>query len=310
MQVFWVSGPVGRIRSVNLSLKTVVIGALVFALGLLAAGSVLQFLGFRMALEYDPQIARKLGNLHTAVEVENLNAVYHTRLGELEDEHRKLVDQLSALTAVHKRLGDVLPPAVARELPQRRAQGGLYLSKGEPELPLESSASVLGRMLQVNKVQRSRKAQAEQELQSWQDTLLWLEGMPLGTPVAGRVAVSSPFGERADPLNQRPAMHTGIDFELPVGTPILAAGAGVVTEAGWDPQYGHNVTIRHHDGHSSRYAHASQLLVRQGQAVSRGQTIAHSGNSGRSTGPHLHFEVLRDGKYVDPAQYLAALARR
>ncbi len=309
MQVFWVSGPVGRIRSFNLSFKTVVIGCAALVLGLLAAGSLLQFMGFRMALEYDPAIARRLGNLRTALELESLNAVYHARLGELEAEQRKLAEQVTALQTAKARLAELLPPAVAREMPQRRAQGGLYLPQADgPASP--TAASVLGRMNQVAKGQHAHQAWVGHELQGWQDTLAWLEGMPMGLPVAGRMAISSNFGERPDPINHRPALHTGIDFELPVGTPILAAGSGVVAEAGWDPQYGHAVLIRHRDGYTSRYAHASALLVKPGQAVARGQPIAHSGNRGRSTGPHLHFEVLRAGKYVDPAQYLSALADR
>jgi len=80
-----------------------------------------------------------------------------------------------------------------------------------------------------------------------------------------------------------------------------------VTEAGWDSQYGKTVVIQHLDGHSTRYAHASELLVKQGQNVKRGELISKSGNTGRSTGPHLHFEVLKDDKPVDPTQYLWAL---
>jgi murein DD-endopeptidase MepM/ murein hydrolase activator NlpD len=160
-------------------------------------------------------------------------------------------------------------------------------------------------------VQRNRASLLEQDLQAWQQSLLWLEGMPLSLPLGpGRIAISSGFGERLDPLSQRPAMHTGMDFEVPVGTPILAAGSGVVAVAGWDPQYGHNVVLRHPDGYTSRYAHANELRVKPGESVARGQLIALSGNSGRSTGPHLHFEILRHGKPLDPSQYLTALAVR
>lgn len=306
MQVFWVSGPVGRIRSINLSFKTVVIGVATLVLGLLMTGSVLQFLGFRMALEYDPQIARRLGNLHTALELESLNAVYHARLGELEAEHRKLIERVTELQSAHGRLTELLPASVRKELPNPRAQGGVYLPVSEA-LAAEPG-SVLGRMNQVLRLKRTHHDQLGQELKLWQSSVGTLEGLPLRLPVqAERLSISSGFGQRLDPLNRQPAMHSGLDFELPVGSPLLAAGAGVVTEAGWDPQYGYTVVLQHQAGHASRYAHASALLVAKGDRVGRGQLIARSGNTGRSTGPHLHFEILRQGQPVNPAPYLLGL---
>lgn len=310
MQVFWVSGPVGKINSFNLSFRTVVLAVLMLSVSLLVLGSALQFFGFRLALEYDPQIARRLGNLHTAVELENLNAVYHARLGELEEEHRQFRDQVGDLRAVQTKLVELLPAPAAKKLPHSRAQGGSYWPQALSDQPAHTT-SVLSRLDKMSRTTRSDRAWLSQEIQGWTSTMGWLEGLPIGLPVsAQQVLLSSGFGERADPLTQRRAMHTGLDFELPIGTPILAAGSGLVTEAGWDGQYGKTVVIKHHDGHSSRYAHADELLVKQGDEVKRGQMIAKSGNTGRSTGPHLHFEVLKDGKAVDPAQYLWALNQR
>jgi murein DD-endopeptidase MepM/ murein hydrolase activator NlpD len=306
MQVFWVSGPVGQIRSFNLSFKTVVVGFALLVVGLLAAGSVLQFMGFRMALEYDPMFARRLGNLHTALELENLNAVYHARLSELETEHRKLMQEVSKLESVKGRLKDFLPGQVAKGLPQGRGQGGAYLPA---EAPMDTPAgSVLRRMEQFIDLKHKHRSHVSQDIAHWESTLAWLEGLPLGLPVQkDKASISSEFGPRTDPLTRQAALHTGLDFELAPGMPIVAAGSGVVLEAGWDGPYGHSVLIGHHDGYASRYAHASVLLVKAGDQVSRGQLIARSGNSGRSTGPHLHFEVLKDGKPVDPAPYLMAL---
>ena len=307
MQVFWVSGPVGQIKSFNLSLRTVVVAFALLTLGLLAIGSALQFFGFRLALEYDPQIARRLGNLHTAVELETLNAVYHARLGELEEEHREFRNQVGDLRAVQSKLVDLLPPAAAKKIPQGRAQGGSYLPQSDMAEG-SSSGSVLSRLHKLGKTSQSDRDWLGQEIDSWKTTLQWLEGLPIALPVpAQQVSVSSGFGERSDPLTQRRAMHTGLDFELPMGSRILAAGAGEVIEAGWDSQYGKTLVIKHHDGHHSRYAHADELLVKSGDKVQRGQQVAKSGNTGRSTGPHLHFEVMKDGKPVDPAPYLWAL---
>jgi murein DD-endopeptidase MepM/ murein hydrolase activator NlpD len=97
------------------------------------------------------------------------------------------------------------------------------------------------------------------------------------------------------------AKHEGLDFSAPVGTPILASAGGVVSRSGWDGHYGNVVEINHAEGFKTRYAHASALLVRVGQTVKRGDVIAKVGNTGRSTGPHLHYEVIRAGTHINPA---------
>lgn len=115
----------------------------------------------------------------------------------------------------------------------------------------------------------------------------------------------SPFGNRSDPITSRHAFHAGVDFAAPHGAPIVAAAGGVVDVAGWHPDFGWTVEIEHGNGLRTRYAHASKLLVRRGDIVTPGERIALVGSSGRSTGPHLHFEVLRAGVAVDPRRYLA-----
>jgi murein DD-endopeptidase MepM/ murein hydrolase activator NlpD len=100
-------------------------------------------------------------------------------------------------------------------------------------------------------------------------------------------------------------LHTGLDFAADVGTPILAAAGGVVLSAGPHPQYGQLVELDHGNGLVTRYAHTSKMLVRQGDLVKRGQKIAEVGTTGRSTGPHLHFEVLVEGVQQNPAKFLA-----
>lgn len=286
------------------------IGFVLMALLLIAAGSALQILGFRLALEYDPQIARQLGNLHTAVELENLNAVYHARLKEIESEQRALLDKVKAFEAANAKLVETLTPSVVvRSRPQARAQGGVFKQQREGRSP-QFSGSVLDALHDFSQSTRSKNHSLAERLTAWQNDIAWLESLPISLPVLPSNAnLSSGFGERADPFSRRRAMHTGLDFELPMQTPVLAAGAGTVIEAGWDGAYGYTVVIRHRDDYTSRYAHASELLVREGNTVSKGQPIARSGNSGRSTGPHLHFEVLKNGQPIDPAQVLVVLNR-
>lgn len=126
---------------------------------------------------------------------------------------------------------------------------------------------------------------------------------PTGWPVSGGW-VSSHFGLRADPFTGRRAHHRGVDIASPLGSNIGAMGDGVITYAGKRAGYGLMVEITHGQGLVTRYAHASKVLVNRGDRVSRGHAVAQVGISGRSTGPHLHFEVLRRGRHLDPANFL------
>ena len=121
-------------------------------------------------------------------------------------------------------------------------------------------------------------------------------------PVSGRV--SSSFGRRKAPKKGASTYHKGMDFAVPTGTAIRATSGGVVTKAGWGSGYGYVVYIKHPDGKESRYGHCSKVLVKAGQSVKQGEKIALSGNTGISTGPHLHFEILVGGTQVNPLKYL------
>ncbi len=129
---------------------------------------------------------------------------------------------------------------------------------------------------------------------------------PLRKPLAGDAAVTSPFGYRADPFLGRPALHTGVDLLEPYGSPIRATGAGHVTHAGYEGGYGDMVEIDHGFGLSTRYGHLSQIAVSEGQAVAEGDVLGRLGSTGRSTGPHLHYEVRVDGEPVDPERFIHA----
>jgi murein DD-endopeptidase MepM/ murein hydrolase activator NlpD len=127
--------------------------------------------------------------------------------------------------------------------------------------------------------------------------------IPGGWPVIGGW-ISSHFGYRADPFTGRGAFHAGVDFAAPPGTRVMATGPGVVSFAGYKSGYGYVVEVTHPTGYVTRYGHNSRNLVREGQAVHKNQPIAMIGSTGRSTGTHVHFEVERDGKTVNPMRYL------
>lgn len=130
---------------------------------------------------------------------------------------------------------------------------------------------------------------------------------PEGRPVSTGY-ISSGFGERVDPFTGGEEFHEGIDFAAPQGTPIRAVAAGIVTFAGPRGGYGDMVQIDHGNGYSTRYGHAEKVLVHVGETVQRGDEVALLGSTGRSTGPHVHFEVLKNGHEVNPARFVALRA--
>ena len=124
----------------------------------------------------------------------------------------------------------------------------------------------------------------------------------LAMPTIGRL--SSGYGTRIDPILHTESLHPGLDMAAPAGTPVVAAAAGTVTHAGPAGTYGNLVTIKHANGLETRYAHLSAVGVAKGAEVTPGTEIGKVGSTGRSTGPHLHFEVREDGKLMDPKGYL------
>ncbi len=127
--------------------------------------------------------------------------------------------------------------------------------------------------------------------------------VPLLPPLEG-LSLNDSFGWRRHPITGALDFHTGADLAAAPGTPIRAVLSGIVREAGFDPSYGNYLRIDHHNGFSTLYAHCSSLLVKEGDAVRRGQRVAKAGSTGDATGPHLHFEIRLNGVCLDPAPAL------
>jgi murein DD-endopeptidase MepM/ murein hydrolase activator NlpD len=133
-----------------------------------------------------------------------------------------------------------------------------------------------------------------------------VQGVPVRKPLAGDVDMTSGFGVRMDPFIRAPAMHSGLDFRASTGEPVRATAGGKVSSAGWQGGYGKMVEIDHGNGFTTRYGHLSEILVEEDQAIKPGQIIGRVGSTGRSTGPHLHYETRIDGDAVDPHKFLRA----
>jgi murein DD-endopeptidase MepM/ murein hydrolase activator NlpD len=133
--------------------------------------------------------------------------------------------------------------------------------------------------------------------------------VPVRQPMPGDIETTSGYGMRVDPFLRSPAMHTGLDYRGDSGDPVRATAAGTVTHSGWNGGYGKMVEIDHGNGLSTRYAHLSETTVTVGQTIKIGQVVGKLGSTGRSTGPHLHYETRVDGDAVDPQKFLRAGAR-
>lgn len=168
---------------------------------------------------------------------------------------------------------------------------------------MASSASITA-MLQQRAAERAAAAAAASQGGSGGGaTTTWVQGTgQLAAPV--NAPITSDFGWRIHPIYGTSRLHAGTDFGVDEGTPVHAADGGVVVEAGWISGYGYTVIIDHGNGMSTLYAHNSDVAVSPGQTVSKGQVVSYSGNTGGSTGPHLHFEVRINGEPTDPMGYL------
>ena len=128
---------------------------------------------------------------------------------------------------------------------------------------------------------------------------------PSRSPLAGAPKVTGSFGMRMHPVNKVRKLHMGADFKCPMGTPILATSDGVVKKVAYDKTgYGKQIVLEHDESFQTRYAHLSELKVKVGQVIKKGEVIGLAGSTGSSAKPHLHYEVIKDGKRVDPADYL------
>lgn len=126
--------------------------------------------------------------------------------------------------------------------------------------------------------------------------------IPVGSPLEGKL--NSKFGYRKDPFRSKYGFHSGIDIDAEYGEPVVATADGTVTKAGWHNSYGKTVIVDHQDGYETLYGHLSALTVKEGQKVTVGEVIGKAGSTGRSTGTHLHYEVVKNGKRIDPSNYL------
>lgn len=288
-----------RSRAIHLSGTKLVLAGLSLSLGLmLVAAGLYHWVFLKGAREGWPVIGT-LVRLMVKDEFEqrdrfmreNLDAMAR-KLGEMQ---AKLV-QLESLGERVSGLAGVAPT----EIKAPPGRGGALVS-GRP-LTMEELQATLADLDRLTDQRADLFTVVESRLF---DQKIRKMMVPTQPPLLGGNLGSS-FGWRIDPFTGRSALHTGLDFQAEPGTAILAAAGGIVVTQEFHPAYGNMVEIDHGNDLITRYAHASRVMVKKGDLIKRGQKIAEVGTTGRSTGPHLHFEVLVQGVPQDPQKFLTA----
>lgn len=301
MNIILVSDSLAKSRSVALSQAQV----LLIAFGILVAGFFLATATYVVTMRFavdlrNPYLRSLLSALHQD-DLKRSEAEMKDNLSALAVKVGELQARILRLDAFGERLGKALKlkPEEFR-FDEKPGQGGPAILQGR-ELSVtevQQMLSELGRIL-------DDRADKLGVLDSYlMDESLARKAIPTTMPVP-MAYYSSNYGYRLDPITGRSSFHTGVDLIAPAGTPIVAAAGGVVSTVGFVHEYGQIVEVDHDNGLTSRYAHLSKSLVKVGDVVLKGQPIAHVGSTGRTTGPHLHFEVREKGIPLNPNKFLS-----
>lgn len=313
MQLIWVAGPASKVVTLSITARRVVMAVSVLGSFLVVLGFVSHFVGLRVAIEYVPELAHRMGGVTSQSEQMKMEAHHQARLDALNEQLAEVSFKLKEIETIKNealgRLGvEKLLPVVG--MPKSNPLWG----RGGP-LNLLSSWSSEGERLDHRIGQSLQRAQFYDQamadmLTLWQKDLVRLDQLPTTLPLTGDFLLSSGFGFRPDPITHQISLHEGIDFVANVGTPIVVTAPGVVTRAEYMGAYGNMVDVLHADGFTTRYAHLKSIDVMVGDVLIRQQKLGTLGNTGRSTGPHLHYEVIYNGVAMHPAKALATWAKR
>lgn len=286
-------------RAIHLSGTRLILAGLALSLLLMVVAAVLYHWVFLKGAREGWPVVGSLVRLVVKDEFEQRDRFMRENLDVLARKLGEMQAKLTQLESLGERVSGLagINPA---EIKAKPGQGGALVS-GRP-LTMDE--------LQLTLADLARLTDQRTDLLTVLESRLFDQKMrrmlvPTERPVAGG-NLGSEFGWRIDPITGRSALHTGLDFQADNGTPILAAAGGVVVAQDYHPAYGNVVEIDHGNDLVTRYAHASATFVRLGDLVKRGQKIAEVGSTGRSTGSHLHFEVLVQGIPQDPQKFLTA----
>lgn len=312
MQLIWVAGPADRVVTFSITTRTVLTALAAVSSFLVLLGFLFHLIGLRVAVEYVPELAHRMGGVTSQSEQQRVEAIYREKLELLNQHLSGVSERLHEIEAIKDKVLGRL--GIEKLLPFTGPSGRETVAgKGGPMNLLTTwgfSSRKLNHQIDqsLEKVVHYDKALAEMQ-ERWQSDLGRLDRVPTVLPLSGDFLLSSTFGVRADPLTHLPSMHEGIDFVAPIGTPVLATADGVVLSAEYAGAYGNMVEVAHADGFVTRYAHLKTIQVKPQDVLQRHDVVGTLGNTGRSTGPHLHYEVIFKGRAMHPAKALAAWAQ-
>jgi len=293
MDIILVSNRFAKARSITLHGRHLLLAAMLIFGALLAA----VFAAQSTIARFQPQVLGLQTEKQQSYARDGMDALA-VRVGQMQAQMLRL-DALGVRLA---KMSGMKPQEFNFE--QTPPQGGPFLPAAQQDVSMTGLEQQLGHLsLLLN--DRNDKLVALETLLLQNN--LDKKKFPSVAPV-GAGDYSSNFGWRIDPFTGKNAMHEGVDFMAPEGTPIMASAGGIVVYAGLHPQYGNMIEIDHGNDIVTRYAHASRLRVKVGQVVRRGQEVAEVGSTGRSTGNHLHFEVRYKGIAQNPRRFLESAA--
>ena len=302
MQIILISDRLAKARSVTLSFGHLFASAFLMCLIVVSATIGVYWITLRYAADVPLPALHRLVLAAQETEAERSRAFVQQNLNAMAVKLGELQAHLTRLDALGERLAAL---AGVRDIKLAESPG---LGGAAPTLmpPQNLSLGDFSEKL----LELSRQLENRNDMLGVLESQLFEQAvkkklMPTMLPVAAPFNASG-FGRRVDPFTGQWAMHEGIDFLADPGSPVVAAAGGVVVFAGFHPQYGYVVDLDHGNDLVTRYAHCSKLLVKEGDVVARGRKVAESGSTGRSTGPHLHFEVRFRGAAQNPAKFLFA----
>jgi murein DD-endopeptidase MepM/ murein hydrolase activator NlpD len=301
MNIILVSGHMAKTRNITLGAWQIVSLFLLLSVLMMGAAFALQYALVRFAPEgLNDEIRALLSQVQTD-EQQKQQVYLHSSLDAMAVRVGQMQAQVQRLDALGARLAKLTGMKPEEfQFAQPPAQGGPLVVSPDQKMSENGLTQQLDRLSHVVNDRSDKLLALETMLLQNQLSSKLLPSIP---PVHGGF-YSSNFGWRIDPFTGTNAMHEGVDFVADAGTPIYASAGGVVAYARMHPQYGNMVEIDHGNGIVTRYGHASKLLVKVGQVVRRGDKIAEVGNTGRSTGNHLHFEVRYQGIAQNPVRFL------
>ena len=312
MQLIWVSGPTARLQTFSITARKVVLGVGMLASALVLLGFLCHWVGLRMAVQMAPSLAQSMGGVTSAEEQFRLEAGYREKLETLTAQYKNLLLSVQRLETDKNEIAELNKIEALRK--QNQA-GGISASDGRGG-PLKAIDFDYFKRKTLDEGMDAALQYADHLKdallflhQKWRQEIDWLKTMPTGLPIDANARVSSTFGLRLDPLTHRPSHHEGLDFVSPVGTPVVASAPGVVTRSEWSGAYGNLVEVAHAQGFHTRYAHLNERKVAEGVKITRGSEVGTLGNTGRSTGPHLPYEIMYKDEAINPTRILAVLRK-